>query len=173
MSRRGLLLASAIGLCISTPLRAADPQLVADAKAFGARQAVVEPDLSPDGMSVVYITPGPGRRSVAVVGNLDTGKFTQMAASDGNGETLRWCHFVAAARSVCDVTGLDTKTVGEIIGFSRLMALDTDGSHPKLLGQSQSAYDAYMRQFDASVIDWLQGAQGKVLLERAYVPEEY
>src|SRR5207244_3428946 len=44
---------------------------------------------------------------------------------------------------------------------------------PKLLGQSQSAYDAYMRQFDASVIDWLQGAQGKVLLERAYVPEEY
>jgi len=168
-----LLLAGAFSLCVGAPLRAADPQLLADAKAFGAREAVEEPDLSPDGSSVVYITPGPGRKSVAVVGNLDTGKFTQMAASDGHGETLRWCHFVAAARSVCDITCFDTKTVGELIGFSRLVALDTDGTHPKLLGQSQSAYDAYMRQFDASVIDWLQGAQGKVLLERAYVPEEY
>jgi dipeptidyl aminopeptidase/acylaminoacyl peptidase len=147
--------------------------LLADAKAFGARQAVEEPDLSPDGTSIVYITPGPGRKSVAVVGNLGTGKFTQMAASDGNGETLRWCHFAAASRAVCDITGLDTKTVGQVFGFSRLVALDTDGTHPKLLGQTQSAYDAYMRQFDASVIDWLQALQGKVLLERAYVPEEY
>jgi len=171
--RHCVLAALAAASTATSPLRAADPQLVADAKAFGAREAVQAPDLSPDGSSVVYITPGPGRRSVAVVGNLDTGKFSQMAGSDGNGEDLRWCHFVAASRAVCNISGLDTKTVDEIIGFQRLVALDTDGTHPKMLGQSQSAYDAYTRQFDASVIDWLQGAQGKVLLERAYAPEEY
>src|SRR5437868_1007014 len=154
-----LLLAGAVGLCVGAPLRAADPQLLADAKAFGAREAVEEPDLSPDGSSVVYITPGPGRKSVAVVGNLDTGKFTQMAASDGNSGTLRWCHFAASARFVCRISWLDTKTVGEVIGFARLLAMDVDGSHGKLLGQSESAYDAYLRQYDASVVDWLQGAQ--------------
>ena len=174
MNRRNLLIASVFGICFAAPLRAADPQLIADAKAFGARQAVEEPDLSPDGTSVVYITPGPGRKSVAVVGNLDDGKFTQMAASDGNGETLRWCHFVAAARSVCRVTGLDSKVVSQVIGFERLFAVDSDGSHAKQLGQSQSYYDVgTFRQFDASVVDWLQGSQGKLLLERSYVPEEY
>ena len=173
MGLRRLLLVGTIGLCMTAPLRAADPQLIADAKAFGAREAVEEPDLSPDGSSVVYITPGPGRRSFAVVGNLDTGKFTQMAESAGSGGTLRWCHFVASARSVCRISWLDTKSVGEVIGFARLLAMDVDGSHPKLLGQSESAYDAYLRQYDASVVDWLQGAQGKILLARSYVPEEY
>ena len=66
-----------------------------------------------------------------MVGDLDTGKFTQMAASDGSGETLRWCHFVAATRSVCLITGLDTKVVGEIIGFQRTLALDFGRNSPE------------------------------------------
>src|SRR3954452_19925475 len=95
MRFRVLLIASAIGLsCVALPA-AAQNSLAADAKAFGAREAVQAPDLSTDGSTVVYITPGPGRRSVAVVGNLDTGKFTQMAASDGGADTLRWCNFVS------------------------------------------------------------------------------
>lgn len=77
------LLASAGSLFFVAPVAAADPSLIADAKAFGAREAVQPPDLSADGSSVVYITPAGGQKSVAVVGNLDTGKFTQMVASDG------------------------------------------------------------------------------------------
>ena len=91
--RHCVLAALAAASAATSPLRAAAPQLMADAKAFGAREAVQAPDLSPDGSSVVYITPGPGRRSVAVVGNLDTGKFSQMAGSDGSGEDLRWWPF--------------------------------------------------------------------------------
>jgi len=172
MKFRGLLLASAIGL-FSFAQPAFCQSLLADAKAFGARQAVQAPDLSADGSTVVYVTPGPGRKSIAVVGNLDTGKFTQMAASDGGADTLRWCNFVSATRSVCQITGLNTQAYSEVIGFSRLISLNTDGSDPKQLGQSQSAYDAYLRQFDASVVDWLQGTDDKLLLQRAYVPEEY
>jgi dipeptidyl aminopeptidase/acylaminoacyl peptidase len=173
MRFRVLLIASAIGLsCVALPA-AAQNSLAADAKAFGAREAVQAPDLSTDGSTVVYITPGPGRRSVAVVGNLDTGKFTQMAASDGGADTLRWCNFVSATRAVCQITGLNTEAYSEVIGFSRLISVNVDGSDPKPLGQSQSAYDAYLRQFDASVVDWLQGTDNKVLLERDYVPEEF
>jgi dipeptidyl aminopeptidase/acylaminoacyl peptidase len=174
MSSRILLFASAAAsLCIAASASAADPSLVADAKAFGAREAVIEPDLSADGSSVVYITPTAGRGSAAVVGNLDAGKFVQMAGSSGNPDVLRWCKFVSSSRSVCRITALDTKAVGEVIGLSRLLALNTDGSDPKPLGQSESAYDAHLRQIDAGVVDWLNGTDGKVLLERDYVPEEF
>lgn len=173
MTPRGLLLASAIGLSCHAQAAWAQESLTADAKAFGAREAVQSPDLSADGSSVVYVTPGRGRASVAVVGNLDTGKFAQIADSQGGHATLRWCNFVAATRAVCRITGLSTDASPEdIIGFSRLLAVNTDGTEPKQLGQSESFYDAYLRQFDASVVDWLEGTSGKVLMERQYVPEE-
>jgi len=60
----------------------------------------------------------------------------------------------------------------EPIGFSRLVALNYDGSNPKMLGQTDSFYDARIRQFDASVVDWLDGSANKILLQRDYVPEE-
>lgn len=173
MHHRYLLASTVASLFVSAPVMAADASLVADAKAFGTRESVQEPDLSPDGSSVVYVTPGPGRSSIAVVGNLDTGNFSQMTGSSGQSDNLRWCRFVAATRTVCRVTGTNKEAVGEVIGYSRLLAVDTTGKNAKQLGQSESAYDAYLRQFDASVIDWLGGDQGKVLLQRAYVPEEF
>ncbi|MFL6763789.1 MAG: alpha/beta hydrolase family protein [Sphingomicrobium sp.] len=176
MLRTGIrLLAGAAAVSFAcTAFAQAQPTLEQDAKAFGAREAVQAPDLSADGSNITYITPAAGRTSVAVVGNLTTGKFTQMAASNGNENTLRSCNFVSATRAVCEITGLNAKAAaGDIIGYQRLISINTDGSDPKQLGQSQSAYDAYMRQFDASVVDWLQGTDNKVLLEREYVPEEY
>jgi hypothetical protein len=173
MKFRVSLLASAIGLsCVAQPA-IAQGSLASDAKAFGAREAVMDPDLSADGSSVVYVTPGPGRRSFAVVGNLDSGKFVQMTSSDGNPDALRWCKFVSPSRSVCRISGLNNQVYGEVIGFTRLLALNSDGSEPQQLGQRESFYDAYVRQFDASVIDWLQGSDNKILLERDYVPEEF
>ena len=69
------------------------------------------------------------------------------------------------------ITGSTPRSCGEIIGFQRvLIAVDVDGTDPKLLGQPESSYDACIRQFDASVIDWLPGRTGKILMERAYVP---
>jgi dipeptidyl aminopeptidase/acylaminoacyl peptidase len=169
------LLGSAIGLIFfpAAPAYAADQTLTADAAAFGARESVQAPDLSADGSTVVYITPAMGRRSVAVVGDLETGKFAQMVQSDGSPDSLRWCKFVSAKRGVCRITGLDREAFSEVVGFTRLVSLNTDGSDPKQLGQHESAYDAYQRQFDASVIDWLQGTDNKVLIERQYVPEEF
>jgi dipeptidyl aminopeptidase/acylaminoacyl peptidase len=173
MSSRVLLLASAIGFWGFASGVSAETTLAQDAAAFGAREAVQAPDLSADGSSVTYITPGPGRRSVAVVTNLETGKTTQMVTSSGSPDVLRWCNFVSAGRAVCQITGSDSQTVNETFNFGRLIALNSDGSEGKQLGQNQSAYDAYMRQFDAGVVDWLQGTDGKVLLERNYVPEEF
>jgi acetyl esterase/lipase len=173
---RSFVILAGAGAALALPASLALAQqnsLATDAAAFGAREAVQAPDLSADGSSVVYITPGPGRQSFAVVGNLDSGKFTQMVASGGEVNKLRRCNFVSATRSVCWISGLDKEAFSEVVGYSRLLSLNTDGSDPKQLGQSESAYDAYRRQFDASVVDWLQGSDSKVLLEREYVPEEF
>jgi dipeptidyl aminopeptidase/acylaminoacyl peptidase len=170
MNLRIALFASAIGLFSAVPAASAD--LATDAKAFGARDAVLDPDLSADGSSVIYITPGPGRLSVAVTGNLDSGQFSKAASSDGNPEILRWCKFASATRSVCQVTATTKISAYDLVGFSRLLSFNNDGSDPKLLGQTDSFYDAWIRQFDAAVVDWLNGTDNKVLIERQYTPEE-
>src|SRR4051812_20771657 len=164
MTLRIALLASAIGSFIAAPATAGD--LATDSKAFGARDAVLDPDLSADGSRVIYITPGPGRSSVTVIGNLDTGQFSKAASSDGNPEILRWCKFASATRSVCRVSATTTNSVFDLIGFSRLLSFNNDGSDPKLLGQTDSFYDAWIRQVDAAVVDWLSGTDNKILLER-------
>jgi dipeptidyl aminopeptidase/acylaminoacyl peptidase len=166
------LLASA-SLLFATPAVAEDPGLVSDAKAFGARDAVISPDLSSDGTRVIYVTPGPGRKSVAIIGNLVTGQFSPVVGSDGDPDILRWCSFASVRRAVCRITGNTSQSiVNEPIGFSRLVSLNSDGSDPKPLGQTDSFYDAWIRQFDASVVDRLDGSDNKLLLERQYVPEE-
>ena len=170
MSLRILLIASAASLCVAAPAGAAD--LATDAKAFGAREAVAAPDLSADGSSVIYITPGPNRMSYVVVGNLDTGQFSKVASSDGNPESLRWCNFASPQRSVCRITGTVRNSVFELLNFGRLISLNNDGTDPKLLGQKESYYDAWIRSMDAVVIDWLQGSDNRLLMERLYVPEE-
>ena len=166
------LLATA-SLYVAAPAFAQDAQLAADAKAFGAREAVIEPALSADGTRVIYVTPGSGRKSIAIVGSLSSGQFAQVVGSEGNPDILRWCNFASTTRVVCRITGNTMKSIAaEPIGFSRLVALNYDGSNPKMLGQTDSFYDARIRQFDASVVDWLDGSANKILLQRDYVPEE-
>jgi dipeptidyl aminopeptidase/acylaminoacyl peptidase len=173
MTFRVMLLASAIGLCASAPAFAGEASLAADAKAFGAREAVIEPELSADGTRVIYVTPGPDRKSIAVIGNLSNGQFAQVVGSGGNPDILRWCNFASASRVVCRITGNTMKSIAdEPIGFSRLVSLNSDGSDPKMLGQTDSFYDAGLRQFDASIVDRLDGTGNKMLLAREYVPEE-
>jgi hypothetical protein len=164
------LLASA-GLFVAMPALAQDAGLIADAKAFGSREGVIEPRLSPDGTSVMYITPGPGPKSYAVISNLVTGKTTVMTSSDGAPDVLRWCDYAAADRAVCMVTAT-LPNAGELVGFQRLLSLTIDGKDPKQLGQPSSYYDSRLRQVDATVLDWGKRTDGKLLMERDYVPEE-
>jgi dipeptidyl aminopeptidase/acylaminoacyl peptidase len=144
--------------------------LAEDAAAFGARPAVSSPSLSPDGSSVLYITPGPGPRSFAVISNLETGKSSVVTSADGNPETLSWCNYSSPSRAVCRISALTHQT-SQILGFQRLISMNTDGSDGKLLGQQSSIYDTALRQTDAVVLDWKGRADGKVLMERVYVPE--
>jgi dipeptidyl aminopeptidase/acylaminoacyl peptidase len=174
MTFRTALLASAIGLCVAVPA-AAQQTLEADAKAFGARPSVMAASLSRDGNSVVYLTPGPGRSTAAVIGDLNSGQFHTLVRTDGKPESLDWCSFASSTRAICRFGGLvpwqGGVNNGAPVGFSRLVALDLDGGHPKLMGQPETANDEWLRQYDAQVIDWLVDTDGQVLINRLYVPE--
>jgi dienelactone hydrolase len=169
MKLRTALLACA-SLLVAAPAFAQDAGLIADAKAFGAREAVVEPRLSPDGTSVMYVTPGPGPKTFAAISNLATGKTTVFADADGSHDALKWCDYAAPDRAVCEVAGIVNRS-GVLLGFSRLLSMTTDGKDAKQLGQPASFFDAAPRQFDATVLDWGTRMDGKLLMERQYVPE--
>jgi dipeptidyl aminopeptidase/acylaminoacyl peptidase len=166
------LVSGAAGLAaISASAHAQSTHTLADdATAFGARPAVTAPRLSPDGSSVMYITPGPGPKTYAVISNLQTGKSTVLTAADGDPEILRWCDYSAPDRAVCRISAL-THQLASIIGFQRLISMNLDGSDGRLLGQKSSFYDTALRQTDAVILDWNKKVDGKVLMERIYVPQ--
>lgn len=144
--------------------------LADDSAAFGARESVSAARLSPDGSKVLYMTPGPGLKSFAVISDLQTGKTSIVTSADGEPETLDWCNYSSPARLVCRVSGQVLQS-GRIIGFQRLLSLNLDGSDAKLLGQPGSFYDSALRQFDGSILDWNGAVDGTVLMQREYVPE--
>lgn len=144
--------------------------LAQDAEAFGARDAVGAARLSPDGSSVMYITPGPGPKSFAVISNLQTGKSSVMTSADGQPERLYSCNYSAADRAVCSIGGLMERD-GTLLGFQRLIAMNVDGADPKLIGQRGSHYDAGYRQYDGRILDWRGSKDATVLMQREYIPE--
>jgi dipeptidyl aminopeptidase/acylaminoacyl peptidase len=144
---------------------AADP-----ATLFGVRENVEQIDLSPDGRRVVFLQPGPGRSTIAYLYDLAGGGTPSLVTrTDGNPERLRWCRFATNDRLICQVTGM-TRVQDVLVPFFRLVSMDTDGTHPQLLGQRQSYFDAGLRLYDGSIVDW-SGTDGTIMMERQIVPE--
>src|SRR4051794_18358885 len=141
-----------------------------NAALFGLRPSAVGVDLSPSGNQVAYVAPAPGGDAIAFVANVQTGDTKPFLRSGKGPEKLRWCSFVTEQRLVCRYGGV-VDQAGVLLPFSRLIAVNSDGSGIKELGQSQSFYDAGYRQYDGDIIDWLPGSGGSVLMQRSYIPE--
>ena len=137
---------------------------------FGARSRIEQIDLSPDARRVVYLTPGPGANTMVVMQELGATEARVILRTDGDPERVQWCNFVSDDRLVCRVTLLQRRG-NFLIPFFRLLSIDANGGDPKLLGERESFFDAYIRQFDGSIIDWRPGEDGTVLMSRSYVPE--
>lgn len=146
--------------------------LAEDAAAFGSRESVAAPALSPNGREILYLTPGPGRSTIAVATDLGTGKTRMITKAEGGSDRVHWCKYVSEQRIVCRISGL-VDNRGTMATIARLVALDVDGGNMKMIGQSSSAYDAQLRQFDGEVIDWMDGRDGAILMSRMYIPEEH
>lgn len=141
---------------------------------FGARPAVENLSLSPDGKHLAYIQPLSGQASVLFVTALDGGAAPQpILRSSGSPDRLSSCDWVANDRLLCEAIAVASLNVAEITYVSRLFALNSDGSNirqitsPKGSG-NRTEYDL----FGGGVIDWLPSEDGKILMVRNYIPEE-
>ena len=161
------------GLWLASAAGAQAPQITPQdpAALFGARESVEHIDISPDGSRILYLTPGPGESSVVLVQDLTSQTPPQVALrTDGDPERLTRCDFVSNDRLICSIYVL-VQEGASFLPYRRMLAVDIDGGNPQFLGQRESFFDAYRRQFDAAIIDWLPGEEGHVLMARSYVPE--
>ena len=139
-----MLLASTAALAFA-PANA--QTLVEDASAFGARESIRSIDLSPNGKSVAYLQPINAGGVVAYIADVETGAIKPFLKSTraSINERLDWCSFVTDTRLVCQFRWL-LQDGGQIIPFARNIAINSDGSEVKQLGQRASHYDERIRQ---------------------------
>lgn len=142
-----------------------------DAKAFGTRQFVEDVSISPSGKKIVMLVAADGAVTTASIIDIASAQVTRVAQSDGKPEQLTHCEFASDAYLICRYRAVDKFPDGTLANFSRLLVVNADGSGMRPMGQSQSGRAAYINQYDGSVIDYLPGKPGQVLVQRNYVPE--
>ena len=157
----------------STTVLAQSADIAAKAAMFGARPRVENASLSPDGRQIVVIQPTAGQGSAVLVSATEgSAGFRPILTASGNPERLDWCRWTSNSRLLCDIYGITKVEGSQIVYFSRLVALDSDGSHVQVLrtdrtGGVSLGYNLY----GGSVVDWNPGQDGHFLMLKPYVPE--
>jgi len=147
---------------LAQQIRVADKE----ANIFGAMPMVRDISLSPDGNRIAFISPGPGKEIDLYTIDLNKdSKPLRITSSKGDPEDLWSCSWVSNERLVCTTFGL-RKWGGEIFGSSSKIALNWDGSQPKLLGKRGKTQVAEIRFSSGGIIDWLPEQDNAVLLGR-------
>ena len=145
------------------------------AKAFGARQSVAGLSLSPDGQNVAYVGPAGGQAGVGYVLSLAPGaKPRPFLRSSGNPDRLSHCFWVSNERLACRVNFLAKDPTLGVLPFSRLIAVNADGSNVQVLSAHQNSYSHGLTYgSDGYVIDRLPGQDNAVLMTRVYRPDDH
>ncbi len=134
------------------------------AAAFGARPSAADVSLSPDGNSVAYVAPTQGMGSVLYTVRLEEGAKPKIAlVAGGKPERLAGCDWVSNDRLVCTVYGILQDPMITLVPVNRVVAVNADGSNPKLLSTLNNFYTRGLalgggsaaRKSDLQRRDWL------------------
>ena len=150
----------------ATPVLATTPQAIA----FGAREFVQQISISPDGKSIAYLGPLKGTGTALFVASLATGAAPKpILSSSGDPDRLTQCNWSTDTRLVCQIYMIADTGLG-YLGYTRMVALNADGSDVKELSRTSSqAY--YVAQDGGDVIDWTGDGNGTVLMTHKFVAE--
>lgn len=140
------------------------------ARVFGALPSVEHISLSPDGTRVAIVAPSKGAGTVIQIAPMG-GTARTVMTSEGSVARIGACGWSASDRLVCGQYGnLDYE--GQLIGFTRMFAMDADGANAKDMTRRSVARDqTRVSQFSGGVLDWMGGQDGTVLMIRDFVPE--
>ncbi|WP_397597304.1 alpha/beta hydrolase family protein [Sphingorhabdus sp.] len=141
------------------------------ATAFGAREAIQQVSMSPDGNKIAYIVPAKGQGSRLYTVDITNTATPRVAlAASGDPERLSSCEWVSNARLICRI-GMVMRDWDGPVTASRLVAVNADGTEPKVVSVRQGINAEWMSYFGGNLIDLLPSDDGAVLLGREYVPE--
>ena len=159
-----------VGVCawmLALPVLASVAPLI-PLETFAAGPEMTAPSLSPDGTKFVYLTTVGGERFVAV---RDLQKSAQprpvLRGTSGTYQVVS-CRFKTNTRLLCRFRGVEYDA-GVPYPASRMVVLDSDGSHMKVLFQSQSwAYSSIADvQLQDQILHWLPDHPEHVLIQMA------
>ncbi|QDZ09275.1 S9 family peptidase [Sphingomonas panacisoli] len=142
------------------------------AKAFGARDSVLDVSISPDGKTLAVIQPTEGRGSVVMIAKVDgSGDFKPVLSSSGSPDRLTDCGWASDTRLICNIYMIGT-VYGDKMGISRMMAINADGTGLKELTARQTGEAMGFALNGGDLVDWTGGkGDGSVLMTRVYIPE--
>lgn len=156
------------------PATAQDAKATAarDAEVFGAREAVLDLSLSPDGTKIAYIAPqGAGGEALWVVDLAGNPAPKKILGNADQSTDLFDCSWVTDARLICGAYVVQDAG-GTLLGFTRLVVLNSDGSGLQSLTRSNSSRALSINQYGGGVLAYeIEGKPGKLLMERDVAAE--
>ncbi|MFM5884418.1 MAG: alpha/beta hydrolase family protein [Novosphingobium sp.] len=168
---RNLSVAGLIGAGLASPVHAQStaPQFDA-ASAFGAREGVLDIAISPDGKRIAAIVPKPNGGEAVTVLDLGGAANPQLAlASRGTDDQILGCNWVGNNRLLCKLWFVDGKAK-DTTGATRNIAINPDGSNPKVVGITKSLGAEYRSFYGGNVIDFDGGGENTILMIKEFVP---
>lgn len=143
-----------------------------DAAVFGAREALLDISLSPSGNKVAYVAPqGSGGEALYVVDLAGDPNPRKILGNSDPSTDLAGCTWVADDRIICTAYFV-TEGNGVLLGFSRLVVLNSDGSGLQSLTRSPSSRALSLNQYGGGVLAYeIDGKPGKILMQRSIAQE--
>jgi dipeptidyl aminopeptidase/acylaminoacyl peptidase len=162
------------GLLLPASLASAAPpsaEGMALARKFGALESIQQASLSPDGNRVALIGWVSGVQVITIADLVAGGTPKQILGTDPKDGRLSWCSWATDTRLICQVRIIDNDA-GKLIGFSRMIAINSDGTKLVRLSVDINSRSMGIMQDGGGVIDWdIAGSPGTVLMTREFIPE--
>lgn len=136
------------------------------AGAFGARPAVKQISISPNGQKIAYIGPSNDRDDVLYVFSADGSSEVMplLEVAEENTE-LQWCFWASDDRLVCKVRIVKDDS-GLILGYSRLFAMKADGTESVRLTEIPMGPGRQMQYGGEVIAREVPGKDDMVLMSR-------
>ncbi|MGB7417592.1 MAG: S9 family peptidase [Erythrobacter sp.] len=181
LQRFGVFAAGA-ALCLITLVappvaRAQDTVGAEDARAiaerFGIRASVLDISLSPSGTKIAWVAPGPNHSEVVNVVNLaGDPEIKQIASNSRIYANLDRCRWATDTRLVCEIYGMTKGGDGTLLPFTRMFAIDQDGSDVESLTERQSLRAMSFNQDGGDIVALdVAGEDGQILMTREWIEE--
>jgi len=148
-------------------------ELKRTAERFGIRASVLDISLSPSGTKLAWIGPGPNHSEVLKVFDLESDNGVRTIA--GNSEIhadLSRCEWATDERLICQIYGIGKRGDGLLLPFTRMFAIDHDGSDVEQLTERQNWRAESFRQDGGNIVALdVAGEPGQILMTREWIKE--